>query len=87
MRTLRGEGTGGRRELVDAWRAAERRRGPSGTLHLGFGIPMPRIDYVFAPPNVRVPHAEVIVGRFEGRFPSDHCALLVELEVPAAVSA
>ena len=48
---------------------------------------MPRIDYVFARPNVRVPHAEVIVGRFEGRFPSDHCALLVELEVPAAVSA
>jgi len=83
IRTLRDGSDGRSGELLDAWQVAERRSGPRGTLHLGLGLPVPRIDYILVRPKVRVLRAEVLVGRSGGRFPSDHCALLVELSAPA----
>ena len=79
LRSANGPGTG---ELLDSWVIAARRSGPGGTLHLGSGIPVPRIDYIFVRPRVRVVRAEVLVGRSRGRYPSDHCALLVEISAP-----
>jgi hypothetical protein len=65
----------------DGWRIAERRRGRDATFRMWWGVPDPRIDYVFVTPEIRVIEAETIVGDRDGRMPSDHSALRVDLAI------
>jgi endonuclease/exonuclease/phosphatase family metal-dependent hydrolase len=80
LRTLLSDPATGEGRYDDAWRAARERCGPGATFHAGLGLPGPRIDFVLVRPGTTVAKAEVISGRVGSKFPSDHCALVVELE-------
>ena len=83
LRTLLFDPATGEGRFHDAWRAARERCGPGWTFHAGLGLPGPRIDFVLVRPGTQVERAEVIPGRVGSTFPSDHCALVVELEAAA----
>jgi len=81
VRSLTAKGNGGIPPLRDAWRDAAVRTGPAGTFHWGFGFPGPRLDYILVRPRCRVTNAAVLASRIDGAFPSDHFALVAELEL------
>jgi len=67
--------------LHDAWLEARQRVGTGQTFHWGFGLPGPRIDYILVRP--RWP---ILLGRTAGApkggiFPSDHFALIADLDM------
>jgi endonuclease/exonuclease/phosphatase family metal-dependent hydrolase len=65
--------------LTDAWTAAGKTKGPSGTFHGFGGKPRPgRIDWILYRGCVTPVHAETITRRRDGRYPSDHFPVLVE---------
>jgi endonuclease/exonuclease/phosphatase family metal-dependent hydrolase len=70
----------GRVRLVDTREAAPVRTGPEATLH-GFGPVKPGvfIDHVLVSPHWQVLRSAVEPGRIDGRFPSDHCPVFVDL--------
>jgi endonuclease/exonuclease/phosphatase family metal-dependent hydrolase len=51
-----------------------------GSFHWGLGLPWPRIDYILVRPECVVSKATVLEGRMQGIFPSDHHAVVAELE-------
>src|SRR6185503_20599380 len=64
----------------DAWLEARvRERGP-GSFHWGVGFPWPRVDYILVRPQCVVPRAALLGERIEGVFPSDHYAVVADLE-------
>lgn len=74
---------GGRVRLIDTRQAASVRVGPDSTLH-GFG-PLKadaHIDHVLVSPHWRVRRSIVEPGRVDGRYPSDHCPVFVDLALP-----
>jgi endonuclease/exonuclease/phosphatase family metal-dependent hydrolase len=81
VRSLTVERNGGIPPLRDAWRDAAVRTGPAGTFHWGFGLPGPRLDYILVRPRGAVSSAAVLGSRIDGIFPSDHFALVAELEL------
>jgi endonuclease/exonuclease/phosphatase family metal-dependent hydrolase len=83
LRTLLLDPATGEGRYCDAWGAAQERSGPGWTFHAGLGLPGPRIDFVLVRPGTTVAGAEVVPGRVGSRFPSDHCALIAELETTA----
>jgi endonuclease/exonuclease/phosphatase family metal-dependent hydrolase len=66
----------------DAWTEASARAGRGRTYHWGFGLPGPRLDYVFVRPRGLVKSAGVAPEDVTRPFPSDHMPVLVELEFP-----
>jgi endonuclease/exonuclease/phosphatase family metal-dependent hydrolase len=84
MRTLLFDPESGAGRYRDAWSEARERSGPAWTFHGGLGLAGPRIDFVLVRPGTRVARAEVLLGRSGSRLASDHCALVAELEPPAA---
>ena len=81
FRTLIRTGENGTPVVRDAWLEAQvRERGP-GSFHWGLGLPWPRIDYILVRPGCVVSKAAVLDGRTQGIFPSDHHAVVAELEL------
>lgn len=70
----RGEGRGFRDAYVHA---AEKPVGPNSTWN-GFEeiVPEQRIDFVFASPRMKVQRVRILEDQREGRFPSDHLAVV-----------
>ncbi|HYQ88471.1 MAG TPA: endonuclease/exonuclease/phosphatase family protein, partial [Candidatus Binatia bacterium] len=81
VRSLTAERNGGIPPLRDAWRDAAVRTGPAGTFHWGFGLPGPRLDYILVRPRCAITRVETLGSRIGGAFPSDHFALVAELEL------
>ena len=70
-------------KLKDAYVAAPDRLGPEGTFN-GFNYAQPaakRIDYVMASPGVEVINFATLTDAVEGRYPSDHFAVLSTLHL------
>jgi endonuclease/exonuclease/phosphatase family metal-dependent hydrolase len=72
----------GRVPLIDTRPAAAVREGPETTLH-GFGDLKPGalIDHVLCSPHWEVLRSSVEWSRIDGRFPSDHCPVFVDLRL------
>jgi endonuclease/exonuclease/phosphatase family metal-dependent hydrolase len=45
-----------------------------------------KIDYVFAPPAVKVLQAEILYDNVDGRYPSDHFPVMARLFLPASAN-
>lgn len=71
---------GGRVRLRDTRVVATARRGPDSTLH-GFGPVKPGvlIDHVLVSEEWEVRCSTIEPGRIDGRYPSDHCPVFVDL--------
>ena len=67
--------------LHDAWLEARLRQGTGQTFHWGFGLPGPRIDYILVRPRLPVPTAMTAGAATGGVFPSDHFALIADLDL------
>ena len=74
----------GRVRLIDTRSAATDRRGPDATLH-GFGPLKPGklIDHVLVSEHWAVDRSVVEPDLVDGRFPSDHCPVFVDLSLIA----
>ena len=75
----------GARAFADTWKSAETRGASVGTFH-GFAAPRadgPRIDWILARGLARTISAEIACGGREGAWPSDHCAVVARVELPA----
>jgi endonuclease/exonuclease/phosphatase family metal-dependent hydrolase len=68
--------------LEDAWTATAQRTGPEGTFHRFTGQPQKRIDWILVR-GLEVDRMRVIDSQENGRYPSDHFPLMVELAWPA----
>jgi len=67
--------------VLDAWlEARKRERGP-GSFHWGYGLPWPRVDYILLRPRCEVSRAAIVGERIGGIFPSDHYAVVADLDV------
>ncbi|MBB4080659.1 glycerophosphoryl diester phosphodiesterase/endonuclease/exonuclease/phosphatase family metal-dependent hydrolase [Lewinella aquimaris] len=69
--------------LVDAYAAAPVRLGPSGTF-TGFDHATPaerRIDYIMVSPGIRVRKFATLTDAVDGRYPSDHFAVVASLDL------
>lgn len=77
----------GRVDLIDSRKAAAVRDGPDATLH-GFGPVRPGvfIDHVLVSPHWTVRRSTVEPDRVDGRYPSDHCPVFVDLGLGRAWS-
>lgn len=71
--------------LRDAWISAARRRGPESTFHGFSGQPQKRIDWILVR-GLEAERMRVVDSQENGRYPSDHFPLLVELTWPAAAA-
>jgi endonuclease/exonuclease/phosphatase family metal-dependent hydrolase len=69
--------------LEDAWTAAAQRTGPEGTFHGFTGQPQKRIDWILVR-GLEVDRMRVVDSHENGRYPSDHFPLVVELTWRAA---
>ncbi|WP_368564258.1 endonuclease/exonuclease/phosphatase family protein [Pseudoxanthomonas sp. UTMC 1351] len=69
--------------LHDAWTAAAQRKGPEGTFHGFTGQPQKRIDWILVR-GLEVARMRVVDSQENGRYPSDHFPLVVELSWPVA---
>lgn len=66
-------------ELRDAWSGAAHRDGPEGTFHGFTGTPGQRIDWILSR-GLQPRSARTLADPVDGRYPSDHFPLLVELD-------
>lgn len=66
--------------LADAWAAAPRRAGPAETFHAFTGQAQRRIDWIFTR-GMTVDSAQTVTTQWEGRYPSDHFPVVVELRL------
>jgi endonuclease/exonuclease/phosphatase family metal-dependent hydrolase len=66
--------------LVDTRPASA--KGPEGTFHGFKGQPTNRIDWILATPGWKTRSYETITMNRDGRYPSDHFPVLVELDYP-----
>jgi endonuclease/exonuclease/phosphatase family metal-dependent hydrolase len=80
FRTLIRKRDNGAPVVRDAWLEARVRECGPGSFHWGLGLPWPRIDYILVRPECVVSKATVLEGRMQGIFPSDHHAVVAELE-------
>lgn len=64
--------------LQDAWISAAKRTGPEGTFHGFTGQPQKRIDWILVR-DLKVDRMRVVDSHENGRYPSDHFPLAVEL--------
>lgn len=64
--------------LQDAWISAAKRTGPEGTFHGFTGQPQKRIDWILVR-DLKVDRMRVVDSHENGRYPSDHFPLVVEL--------
>lgn len=69
--------------LTDAWTASPRRTGPAGTFHDFTGTARRRIDWVLFR-GLQPKWARTVTTHLDGRYPSDHFPVLVELDLPGA---
>lgn len=69
--------------LEDAWTSAAQRTGPEGTFHGFTGQPQKRIDWILVR-GLEVDRMRVVDSQENGRYPSDHFPLVVELSWLAA---
>lgn len=81
LRILRSGGDDRSKAFRDTWHDATSREGRSRTFHWGFGWSGPRLDYILVRPWVEVSSFAVIEERKGGIFPSDHAALVADLEL------
>ena len=75
----------GERAFADTWTSAQTRGESVGTFH-GFAAPRadgPRIDWILARGLARTSSAEIACGGRDGVWPSDHCAVVARVELPA----
>ncbi|HMN97047.1 MAG TPA: endonuclease/exonuclease/phosphatase family protein [Phycisphaerales bacterium] len=76
------------RPLHDAWRVANPEAPERGTAHGFRGEPTTgRIDVIFVDPRLTVLSATIDQAKRDGRFPSDHFAVIARLSLPARLSA
>ncbi|MFC1554763.1 endonuclease/exonuclease/phosphatase family protein [candidate division KSB1 bacterium] len=69
------------RSLFDARKISETPHfGPEGTFS-GFSNPQKQIDFVFVRENIKVLRHGFLTDSIEGRLPSDHLPVLVEIEI------
>jgi endonuclease/exonuclease/phosphatase family metal-dependent hydrolase len=80
LRILRSGGGDHSRAFRDAWHDANVKEGRARTFHWGFGWSGPRLDYILVRPRMSVPKAMVVEDRKAGVIPSDHAALVADLE-------
>lgn len=66
--------------LTDAWTASPQRSGPEGTFHDFTGTPERRIDWILFR-GLKVNWTKTVTTEHEGRYPSDHFPVEVELEL------
>jgi endonuclease/exonuclease/phosphatase family metal-dependent hydrolase len=68
--------------LIDTFRVAHPDAEPVGTFH-GFrgGRGGPKIDYVFADPNITVREGAILYDNTEGRYPSDHYPVMARVNL------
>jgi endonuclease/exonuclease/phosphatase family metal-dependent hydrolase len=66
--------------MTDVWTAAPKRTGPEGTFHDFTGKPQRRIDWILVR-GLEAKRVETVTTQREGRYPSDHFPILVELEL------
>ena len=71
--------------LQDAWVAAAQRQGPESTFHGFTGQPQKRIDWILIR-GLRTDRMRTVDSQENGRYPSDHFPLVVELGWPAAAT-
>ncbi len=70
--------------LIDSFRALHPGEAEAGTFHaFKGGRQGEKIDYIFAPPWVRVLEAEILHDQKDGRYPSDHFPVMARLQIPA----
>jgi endonuclease/exonuclease/phosphatase family metal-dependent hydrolase len=86
-------GGGGEREhanpvpMVDTFRVAHPDAGDVGTFNRFKGNRTgEKIDYIFAPPGVKVIEANILYDNVNGRYPSDHFPVTARLRLPSARS-
>ena len=72
-------GLSGGRRLLDACAAASGCDEGSGTSHGFTGVPESRIDWILASSDLRVAGARVVRDEEDGRYPSDHFAVVADL--------
>lgn len=57
--------------------------GPAGTVNLNFAEPLgDKIDFIFVTPGVEVVRHAILADAANGRFPSDHLPVLVDVRFP-----
>lgn len=68
--------------FIDTFRAVHADAEQVGTFH-GFhgGQSGPKIDYVFADPNITVREAAILHDRTDGRYPSDHYPVIARINL------
>lgn len=72
--------------LQDAWIAAAQRTGPENTFHAFTGQPQKRIDWILVR-GLRTDAMRTVDSHEDGRYPSDHFPLVVELGWPVELGA
>jgi endonuclease/exonuclease/phosphatase family metal-dependent hydrolase len=71
--------------LQDTWTASAQRKGPEGTFHGFTGQPQKRIDWILFR-GLRVDRMRTVDRHENGRYPSDHFPLVVELTRPSTTA-
>ena len=78
---LRDGGDDPSKGVHDAWLEARQREGRGWTFHWGVGWSGPRLDYIMVRPQPKVERAMTLGSRTEKVFPSDHFAVVADLEL------
>ena len=81
VRLLREGGDDPSKGFHDAWLEAGKREGRGWTFHWGVGWSGPRLDYIMVRPQPKVERAMTLGSRTEKVFPSDHFAVVADLEL------
>jgi endonuclease/exonuclease/phosphatase family metal-dependent hydrolase len=72
--------------LSDAYRKQHKEKSPEDATFYGWGPHTSgsgsRVDYIFTSKNFTIKNSEIIDFQVDGHYPSDHCPVMVELEVP-----
>lgn len=80
LKSLTGAGASRARAFQDAWTGA-RSGAKGGTFHWGLGLPGPRLDYVLVRPPCTVDSVRVAGMRVGRILPSDHYAVVADLQI------
>jgi endonuclease/exonuclease/phosphatase family metal-dependent hydrolase len=71
--------------LRDTWQILKRKEDTAGFTHHGFdGIPQKtRMDWILVSPHFHVSNAIIVRDNTAGRYPSDHCPYMADVELQA----